>query len=416
MRAGRRSADADAAAEDISPRAKRVRGASAAGPSSSGAATAVGVGNGGSDGAGPAAGGSARGGPPAPPSPSTSSGGVELVDGSDDASGGSAPGAANSLRLAAASAGTGTGTPHSGGGAAAAAAAAAADPGGSRSTPQSRSKAGASSLSKSTKSKSKSMPSLESAPGVPEKLGDAPLRLVIVGHNPSEHAWRSGHYYSNPSNHLWPLLRRTGIAPPDRIRGPQDDGLMPAAAGVGFLDVGCGVPGTDSSQFKSEVFEGWSRAFYDRLRAHMRRAAASIGCSCGRCGAPRLVAFTGKRQFLELMNVGAGPARPRYGRQAALPPGWPLPAACEVWVCSSTSGAAAMTREAREQPYAQLAARLAQLPWPLPAQPACGAPLPAAAAGGAAVGAAAGAAAGAVAGMAAGAAAGAAGPEVGGAG
>jgi hypothetical protein len=25
--------------------------------------------------------------------------------------------------------------------------------------------------------------------GVPELLGDAPLRLVLVGHNPSDHAW-----------------------------------------------------------------------------------------------------------------------------------------------------------------------------------------------------------------------------------
>lgn len=41
---------------------------------------------------------------------------------------------------------------------------------------------------------------LQGYAGVPEKLGDAPLRLIIVGHNPSEHAWKSGHYYSNPSN------------------------------------------------------------------------------------------------------------------------------------------------------------------------------------------------------------------------
>lgn len=25
--------------------------------------------------------------------------------------------------------------------------------------------------------------------GVPELLGDAPLRLILVGHNPSDHAW-----------------------------------------------------------------------------------------------------------------------------------------------------------------------------------------------------------------------------------
>lgn len=45
-----------------------------------------------------------------------------------------------------------------------------------------------------------SMSELPECVGLPEKLGDAPLRLIIVGHNPSEHAWKSGHYYSNPSN------------------------------------------------------------------------------------------------------------------------------------------------------------------------------------------------------------------------
>lgn len=39
-------------------------------------------------------------------------------------------------------------------------------------------------------------------PGVPERLGDekSPLRLVIVGHNPSEEAWRRGHFYAHKSN------------------------------------------------------------------------------------------------------------------------------------------------------------------------------------------------------------------------
>ena len=38
-------------------------------------------------------------------------------------------------------------------------------------------------------SKADQLRSLQDAPGVPEKLGDQPLRLIIVGHNPSDHAW-----------------------------------------------------------------------------------------------------------------------------------------------------------------------------------------------------------------------------------
>lgn len=161
------------------------------------------------------------------------------------------------------------------------------------------------------------------------------------------------------------------------------------------------------------------------------------GCTCGRCGAPSLVAFSGKRQFLELLNVGrsardriktvevgAGkphewgggdPARvyiviaadhvapcgdsafncrnafldeplcvlvtrrravrpvPQIGPQRLLPAGWPFPAGrTEVWVCSSTSGAAAMTTEQREGPYQQLAERLRGIQWPRAVELACG--------------------------------------------
>ena len=32
------------------------------------------------------------------------------------------------------------------------------------------------------------------------------LDLLLVGHNPSDHTWRTGYAYSNPSNHFWRLL------------------------------------------------------------------------------------------------------------------------------------------------------------------------------------------------------------------
>jgi G:T/U-mismatch repair DNA glycosylase len=31
-----------------------------------------------------------------------------------------------------------------------------------------------------------------------------------IGHNPSEHAWHTGHYYSNPSNRMWRILEGAG--------------------------------------------------------------------------------------------------------------------------------------------------------------------------------------------------------------
>lgn len=74
--------------------------------------------------------------------------------------------------------------------------------------------------------------------------------------------------------------------------------------GIGFTDVGTGNPGTDSSEFKSLDFHRWRQDFYDRMQDHMKRASDSIGCNCSQCGAPALVAFAGKRQYLELLNWG----------------------------------------------------------------------------------------------------------------
>lgn len=223
-----------------------------------------------------------------------------------------------------------------------------------------------------------------------EILGNMPLRAVIVGHNPSEAAWRAGHYYANPTNWMWRILRDVGIAPKDHIRGAVDDGKMPLVAGIGFTDVGSGHPGTHSSKFTSSHFTAWRQPFFDRLRGHTARASSSIGCSCGVCGAPAVIAFAGKRQFVELFSSpdddhtptsasskgthkrkrNTKPSKARkdtitFGKQSALPPGWPLPTkGTEVWVLPSTSGAAPMSRKQRYGPWEALAQRLSGLPWP----------------------------------------------------
>lgn len=76
-----------------------------------------------------------------------------------------------------------------------------------------------------------------STPGHPETR----LRLLFVGHNPSVHAWASGHFYSNPMNHFWTLLRQAQIIPPSFTC--ENDVDMPHALGIGFTDLGM-VPGT----------------------------------------------------------------------------------------------------------------------------------------------------------------------------
>jgi G:T/U-mismatch repair DNA glycosylase len=228
--------------------------------------------------------------------------------------------------------------------------------------------------------------------GVPPLLPPRALRLIIVGHNPSMAAWAAGHRYAHGSNWMWRIVREVGLVPPG-IRGAADDARTPELAGVGWTDVGGHVPGTRSAAFTSADFDAWRAPFFERLAAQARGAAAAAGCACGRCGAPTVVAFAGKRQFVELFPArgaaaaaaaapapgGAAwvqarrPARVEFGRQRALPAGWPLPLdATECWVVSSTSGAAPMTREARFGPWRELAARVAREPWPRAVALRCG--------------------------------------------
>lgn len=162
------------------------------------------------------------------------------------------------------------------------------------------------------------------------------------------------------------------LVPPGFVAADAD--AAPALLGLGITDVGC-APGSDAAAFKRPVMRAWRDELYTRLRAHCARAAAWAGRDASGADevalvalaafAPRVIAFSGKRQWAELFEPPlAGFA---HGLRAERPPGWPaaLLGASEVWVLPSSSGRAVMSKEEREGPYRQLGARVAQLPWPL---------------------------------------------------
>eukprot|EP00899_Mesostigma_viride_P029161 jgi/Mesvir1/942/Mv17496-RA.3 len=88
------------------------------------------------------------------------------------------------------------------------------------------------------------------------------LRLLLVGHNPSDHAWASGHFYSNPTNRMVNLLRAGAIVP--AWYRATDSNRLPAQHGVGFTDVGT-VPGSDAQTFGHKVMLQWREDLYSRL-------------------------------------------------------------------------------------------------------------------------------------------------------
>lgn len=206
-------------------------------------------------------------------------------------------------------------------------------------------------------SSSSSSSSSQPAGGLPELYctegkRERPLRVLFVGHNPSMAAWKMGHYYANPSNRFWHLLRESGMIPADFTC--EQDRLLPDIKGMGFTDLGTGIPGTKSNEFKATVLHSWRASFYQRLKAHAARSGAP----------PKVVAFTGKRQFQELLFDYASKPAVEYGMQTVRPKGFPFtPEQTTLFVLTSPSGASALKNDERLAPYTELAKLVEAIPW-----------------------------------------------------
>ena len=170
-----------------------------------------------------------------------------------------------------------------------------------------------------------------------EKYGDLPLRLLLVGHNPSEHSWESGHYFSQPSNNFWKLITESGLLEADVEA--NDDSMLEKMQ-IGFTDV-IRVPNSNSSVISRAYFKEQRNFFYNRIRGNAHRVGAP----------PERIAFVGKRQFSMLFDPPLKSVD--LGLQFVGPPEFPFNT--EIWVLSTPSGRSPMKWEERLQPYMELA-------------------------------------------------------------
>lgn len=151
-----------------------------------------------------------------------------------------------------------------------------------------------------------------SAPGVAAEHGlselyrspdslERPLKLLIVGHNPSHQSWAKGHYYANPNNRMWFLLQKAGIVPA-HFKAAHDK-QCPDTVGLGFTDVMSGVAESQSCKITDATIKTYKSGFYKRLLAHLERV-------CFECAIPiedaypRVIAFSGVRQWKALFPNG----------------------------------------------------------------------------------------------------------------
>jgi TDG/mug DNA glycosylase family protein len=229
---------------------------------------------------------------------------------------------------------------------------------------------------------------------------ERPLKLLIVGHNPSDQSWEKGHYYANPSNRMWPLLAKAAIVPP--YFTAAHDKKCPGELGIGFTDIMSGVAETHSASISDSTFQSFKHSFYRRVTAHVDRVRGGTSGGAEEDAHPRVIAFAGVRQWkaifpasffdargkakpapergqpsvLQLFGAGRNKAgllnegvtattpadtapssssRLAYGVQTDRPADWP-PALKDsvVFLLPSSSGAAAMTTAEREGPYLAL--------------------------------------------------------------
>ena len=170
-----------------------------------------------------------------------------------------------------------------------------------------------------------------------EKYGELPLRLLLVGHNPSDHSWNSGHYFSQPSNNFWKLIIESGILEEDV--NANDDEMLEKMQ-IGFTDV-IRVPNSNSNTISRKVFTEQRTFFYKRIKDNAHRVG----------GSPERIAFVGKRQFAMLFDPPL--KKVELGLQELTPPAFPFD--CEIWVLSTPSGRSPMKWEERVKPYEELA-------------------------------------------------------------
>jgi len=129
---------------------------------------------------------------------------------------------------------------------------------------------------------------------------ELPLKLLLIGHNPSKKSWIHGHYYANPSNRLWSLLSKAMIIP-SHYKAHHDQ-KCPYYHGIGFTDVIINKPDSKSSNINSKMLVNSIQSFYQRLINHCHRVSIdnhhiSIESCC-----PKVIAFVGVRQWKALFN------------------------------------------------------------------------------------------------------------------
>lgn len=179
-----------------------------------------------------------------------------------------------------------------------------------------------------------------------------PLRVLFVGHNPSDRSWDVCAPYAHGSNKFWKLLAESALVP-ETLSSPSKFTELPVALGLGFVDLFV-TRGSDARvvERRARKDAGWRGGFVQRVLAG----------TAGR--PPKILACVSKIVAQQLLLKWKGDYGP-----VGLGSQWNLAGLEQVqfWVLPSTSARAVLSHESRLAPFVALKQHLdRELPWDPP--------------------------------------------------
>ena len=184
------------------------------------------------------------------------------------------------------------------------------------------------------------------------KIGDSPMHTLLIGHNPSNSTWETGHYFANPTNKFWQLITQSGLGdsfqPENEAEIVQINDDMMVANGFGFTDF-IEIPGNDANAIKMADILANKEIFIKRIEKYANDINSQLKRIC----------FVGKKQWKQQFSQVL--AKCEHGLQDAdlRPLHWPKQINdLDIWVLPSPSGRAVISNNDRLKPYLWLSEAL----------------------------------------------------------
>jgi TDG/mug DNA glycosylase family protein len=184
------------------------------------------------------------------------------------------------------------------------------------------------------------------------KIGDSPMHTLLIGHNPSNSTWETGHYFANPTNKFWKLIDESGLL--DSVQHGTNAEIvqinddMMVANGFGFTDF-IETPGNDANAIKMADIIANRDFFIKRIEDYANGINSQLKRLC----------FVGKKQWKQQFSQSLGKCD--HGLQDAdlRPSHWPKQINnLDIWVLPSPSGRAVISNSERLKPYLMLSEAL----------------------------------------------------------